>query len=158
MKGKKTDPIFIASFIQESVLDGAETPDQIVERAKLMIIEIDEQIKAVEESKKKRTKLLDVINSFESVKKDRAGDSKLLPFFELKYPEKCKNLCDIIKKINFLPAINHPVLKYDHDHIAEHNFCIKQLILFDILIKTGDQISQGDRFDEYMNFVLQEAI
>ncbi len=154
MKGKKTDPIFVASFIQESVLAGAETTDQIVVRAKQMIIEIDEQIKAVEVSKKIRTKLLDVISSFENVKKDKSEDAKLLSFFELKYPEKCKDLCDTIKEVNFLPAINHPVLNYDGDNIAEHNFCIKQLLEFEIIMKVGDQLSQGKRFDEYINFAL----
>ena len=33
-------------------------PEQIVTHAKRMVLEIDEQIEAVEESKKKRTKLL----------------------------------------------------------------------------------------------------
>lgn len=155
MKGKKTDPIFVASFIAESVLSGAETPEQIVARAKRMVIEIDEQIKAVEESKKKRTKLLDVIASFEKGKKDRAEDAKLLPFFELKYPEKCKDLCDTMKEVNFLPVLSWASFG---DKAAEHNFCIKQLLEFEIIMKVGDQWSQGKRFDEYMNFVLQEAI
>jgi hypothetical protein len=155
MKGKKTDPIFVASFIAESVLSGAETPEQIVVRAKQMIIEIDDRIKAVEASKKIRTKLLDVIASFEAVKKDRAEDAKLLPFFELKYPQRCKELCDLIKEMNSLPVLSWAAFG---DKAAEHNFCIKQLIEFDIFVKIGDQLSQGERFDEYMKFILQEAI
>jgi len=148
MKGKKTDPIFVASFIQESVLSGAETPDQIVARAKEMIVEIDEKIKAVEESKRTRSKLLDVIASFEISKKDRTEDAKLLPFFDLKYPYLCRDICkEFWDKFGDWP-FGVPI-----SNSMEYNFCIKQLLEAKVLDRPNGLLGRGERFDEYMRFI-----
>ena len=96
MRGKKTDPAFVSGFIQECVQSGFETPEQITKYAKHLINQIDADIQEIEKKKIKRSKLLDVISSFEESKKDKSEDAKLLPFFELKYPEACHHLCNML--------------------------------------------------------------
>jgi len=156
MKGKKTDPEFVASFIQESVLAGAQTPDEIVARAKKMIIDIDEEIKAIELNKKKRTKLLDVIASFEIVKKDRVEEAKLLPFFKLNYHSTCKSICVLIRMQGKLPNCGHGIL--DAEELQNFYFSVKQLCEAKIIENSEGYLTGGERFVEYMKFVLQEDI
>lgn len=60
MKGKKRDSEYISLFISESIKLGFSTPSEILNRAEVLINSIDEQIKEIENSKKIRSKLLDV--------------------------------------------------------------------------------------------------
>lgn len=148
MRGKKTDPGFISFFIQESVNAGAETPEAIVERAKKIIARIDDEIKAIEHAKATRSKLLDVIASFEKPVKDKTEDAKILGFFKLRDPQRCKEICDLIKELESLPTAS----LVD----ASYNFCIKQLLEAKIIMRSGDHLIHGERFNEYMTFVLRE--
>lgn len=150
MRGKKTDPSFIAEFIQESVQSGIETPDQIVQRAKDMIEQIDEEIRLIEKKKVVRSKLLDVISSFEKQTKDKSQEAKLLPLFNLEYPETCKYLCEVIQK---QPIPADPKL-YSTVNDPKNIFAVKQLLERKIISREGNQLVRGDRFDDYMKFVL----
>lgn len=150
MKGKKTDPIFISQFIQESVREGIETPEQIVQRAKKMIEQIDEEIKSIDAKKLTRSKLLDVISSFEKKTVDRTQEAQLLPFFKLEYPKECKEICDAI--------VTYWMIEDNDDATPIHKFCFKQLVDQKVIDRVGkNRFHRGDRFDEYMTFVLQEA-
>lgn len=148
MRGKKTDPGFISFFIQESVNAGAETPEEIVQRAKKAIAQIDEEIRAIERAKATRSKLLDVIASFEKPVKDKTEDAKILGFFKLRDPQRCKEVCDLLKEHSSLPIAS----LVD----ASYNFCIKQLLEAKIIMRFEDQLAPGERFGEYMTFVLRE--
>jgi hypothetical protein len=148
MKGKKTDPDFISFFIQESVNAGAETPEDIVQRAKKIVAQIDDEIKAIEHAKATRSKLLDVISSFEKPVKDKTEDAKILGFFKLRDSQRCKEVCDLIKEHNSLPIAS----LVD----ASYNFCIKQLLEAKIIMRLDGQLMRGERFNEYMTFVLRE--
>ena len=150
MRGKKADPVFISQFIQESVQSGMETPDQIVQRAKDMINQIDEEIRAVEIKKATRSKLIDVIASFEKQTKDRSQEAKLLPLFDLEYPETCKYLCEIIEK---QPIPADPKL-YSTVNDPKNIFAVKQLLERKVIAREGNQLIRGERFDDYMKFVL----
>jgi hypothetical protein len=156
MRGKKVDPGFVSEFIQECVTNlGIYSSDDIVKHAKSLIQEIDDEIKMLENKKKKRSKLLDVISAFEKVDKDKGEEAKMLSFFKLQYPKTCKEICDLLKyQVKSIPALSWASFG---DNAAEHNFCIKQMIEAKILTKTGDQLFRGERFDEYMTFVLREA-
>ena len=149
MKGKKTDSIFVSQFIQESVKEGIESSDDIVNRAKKMISDIDKKIKAAELSKKMRPKLLDVIAAFENSKKEKLNESKLLPFFELKHPDICRKICNMLY---YDITISGELKSFDLDT----RFVIKQLLEAKILKRVGDEILNGERFQEYMQFVFQE--
>lgn len=150
MRGKKTDPVFISQFIQESVQDGVTTTDEIIKRAKSRIEQIDAEIKSIEGMKIIRSKLLDVISSFEkTVTKDKAEEAKLLPFFNLQYPEKCKEICDKLRH-----GAESLSLKIEN---ATEVFCFKQLLEHKILAKKDYSLIPGERFNEYMTFVLREG-
>jgi hypothetical protein len=149
MKGKKSDPIFISSFIQESVKEGATTPDEIVSRAKRMIAEIDEEIRAIEEKKKTRSKLLDVIIAFDKTGvKDKAEEAKLLPYFNLQYPNICKQICNILS--------HRSTFEMFKIESAESKFAVKQLLELKIVNRVHDNLICGDNFNEYWSFVLRE--
>jgi hypothetical protein len=148
MKGKKSDPVFVAEFIRASVDLGIVTPDDIVSRAQKLIVKIDEEIRAVEDSKKTRAKLLDVISAFENHRKDKMGEMKLLSFFSLEDQPTCKFICDMVK----LKPLSLEEQRLDPDAL----FAIKQLLEAKILLRAGDTIDRGERFDEYMTFVLRE--
>ena len=151
MRGKKTDPEFVSKFITDCVREGIETPEAIVIKAKSMIAEIDEAIKEIEEDKKFRSKLLNVVASFDYSKRDKSGDAKLLPFFELKYPKECRILCELLQfETDKLPAMN--MATFGH-HTMERNFSIKQLTEAKVIDRVSDQLVRGERFDEYLAFI-----
>lgn len=153
MKGKKSDPFFISQFIQESVQAGAETPEQIINRAKKIVNQIDVDIKNIEIEKIKRSKLLDVIASFEKPIKDKTEDAKTLDFFKLRDPGRCKEICDLLKEHLSLPILSWTSFGSD---IVQYNFCIKQLLEADIIARIDDKLICGERFNEYIKFVLRE--
>lgn len=156
MRGKKSDQVFVAEFIQRCAVSGIETPNAIVEYAKLLIKGIDDDIREIEKKKITRSKLLDVILTFEKQTKSTSEDAKFLSFFKLEYPLMCKFVCDVVKKGPIevgekLQALgsgeNDPTMR----------FSIKQLLECKVLTRVGNQVSRGERFDEYMTFVLHEA-
>ena len=128
-------------------MDGAETPAEIVLRAKKQIEQIDENIKAVERAKVTRSKLLDVISSFEKPVSNKSEDAKILSFFKIQYPLTCKAICNVI---NDRSALQLSDLK----STAEHNYCIKQMIEAKIITRVADELIRGEKFDEYMKFIL----
>lgn len=151
MRGKKADPVFISQFIQESVQSGVESPDQIVQRAKNMIEQIDEEIRSIEAKKITRSKLLDVISTFEKQVKDKTEEAKLLPLFGLEYSDECKEICEAIASMW--------IIEVDDSHNATHKYCIKQLTEQKIINRLGkNRFTKGDRFDDYMKFVLGQNV
>lgn len=153
MRGKKSDSAFIAEFITESVQKGMETPDQIVQRAKEEITQIDEEIKAIEAKKLRRSKLLDVILNFEKIAKDKSEEARLLPFFSIQYPDKCKEICIFLKDAKSLPL--DWGVRGESDAIRV--YCLKQMLERQIILRKDSSIVPGERFDEYWKFVLREV-
>jgi len=149
MRGKKTDPSFVSFFIQESIKDGAQTPEDIVLRAKKIITKIDDDIREIELAKKTRSKLLDVISTFEKTNKDHTEEARLLDFFKLSDPKTCKFICDMVKV--------KPLDKSETNLDPDARFAIKQLLDCKVLARAGERIARGERFDEYMTFVLREG-
>jgi hypothetical protein len=156
MRGKKSDQAFVAEFISECVQRGIETPDEIIRDAKNKIEQIDQEIKAIDAKKVLRSKLLDVILTFEKQIKSTSEDAKFLSFFKLEYPIMCKFVCDIVKKgpIEVGERLM-PLGAGESDPTMR--FSIKQLLECKVLSRIENQIDRGERFDEYMTFVLHEA-
>ncbi|HEY5267687.1 MAG TPA: hypothetical protein VII94_00970 [Candidatus Saccharimonadales bacterium] len=151
MKGKKTDPVFMTNFIRKCIELGLDTPDKIVAHAKKVIIGIDDEIKRIEQDKIYRSKLLSVIENFEKPNRVKYEEEKSLDFFKLEDTVACKSICDMIKI--------KPLTKMEMLTASESNifFCVKQLISYKILSMTGEgSVSRGERFDEYMTFILRE--
>lgn len=153
MRGKKSDSAFVAQFITESIQEGMETPDQIVQRAKNQIAQIDEEIRAIEVKKIVRSKLLDVILNFEKMAKDKSEEARLLPFFDIQYPAKCKEICILFKNSKSLPIDWATHGAGD----ATTVFCFKQMLERKIINRSGSILVPGERFDEYWKFVLREV-
>ena len=151
MRGKKSDPVFVSGFITQCVQRGLITPEQIAEAARQDIDSIDQQIKQVEVLKVTRSKLLDVIATFDKPA-SKEDEAKLLQFFELQYPTLCRAICG---HVSIKPI---PVSIMLNDNVDDDlKFCYKQLLGHKIIARVGDQLVQGDRYIEYMTFVLREA-
>lgn len=148
MKGKKSDPEFISNFIKDCILSGKQTSDSIVEHAFNLIKNIDDEIKSIENKKIFRSKLLDVVNEFEEVKKDK--DLKLLSFFQLKDVKNCKLICDLVK--------NNPISINDPKIDMDIKYTIKQLLNYNILSRSNNYIMHGDYYDEYVKFLSKEIL
>lgn len=155
MRGKKSDRAFVAEFITEAVRHGIETPEEIIRDAKKKIEQIDQEIKAIEAKKIIRSKLLDVILTFEKQVKTTSDNASLLPFFKLEYPNMCKFICDTVKKSPMKIGEKMQAIG-SGDNDPTMRFSIKQLLECKVLSRSGDQVSRGERFDEYMTFVLRE--
>lgn len=148
MKGKKTDPDFVAKFIQNAVRDGLETPEQFVAYAKQFLEACDKAILEAEVAKKMRPKYLDVIAAFEKPTKDKTEDAKLLSFFKIEDAVTSKRLCDMVKSKPFIPE--------SQSLDTNARYALKQLLEAKVLTRQGKEINKGERFDEYMKFVLRE--
>jgi hypothetical protein len=154
MKGKKVDTEFLSEFITNSIQAGLQTPEQIVESAQAEIAEIDKQIKWIEQKKVIRSKLLDVVATFNKTgKPSKSEEVRILSFFKIQNVPICKMICDQVREgvttIDELSSMNYPA--------PDVLFCIKQLLEHKILYKSGPRILRGEMFDEYLRFVLREV-
>lgn len=154
MKGKKTDSEFVSNFISDCINNNIVTANEILNLAKLQMSEIDKKIIEVENLKKLRSKLLDVVLKFENNKNDNSANSKLLPLFSIKNKNISYYVCNTVKE---KPIIINCL--YDKGFVnTEINFCIKQLLELKIIDKVGDYILPGLMFDNYINSVMCENI
>lgn len=152
MRGKKKDSEFLSNFITECIGNHKNSPEEIVAEAKVRISNIDSKIKEVENLKAVRSKLLDVIGTFEQPSKAASTrEIKALSFFKIQYPAICKQICDTLKTCNV-----HITWLYEKFTPQDVIFCIKQLIEMKIISKTGDCLFRGEMFEDYLKFVLQE--
>ena len=145
MRGKKSDPEFVSQFMAQCVAQGLLTPEEMVKVAKQQIEAIDQRIKEVDQLKQTRSKLLDVIVLFDKPE-SKIEEAKLLHFFELKYPQECKRICDLLKK-GALPVYTSGV------PVPEYTFALKQLLEAKIAARVGEQIVRGEKFDDYIKYV-----
>lgn len=156
MRGKKSDQAFVAEFIAEAIKHGIETPDEIIRDAKKKIEQIDKEIREIEAKKVVRSKLLDVILTFEKQVKSTSENASLLPFFRLEYPRMCKFICDVVKKGPIEIGEKFQALGSGESD-PTMRFSIKQLLECKVLSRAGNQVNRGERFDEYISFVLREG-
>lgn len=152
MRGKKIDSEFVSAFISKCLQQGIITTPAIIEAAKLDIQDIDDKIIEAEKLKSVRSKLLDVILTLDKPE-PKTEEAKLLSFFQLQLPSVCKFLCDMVK----LQPISITIINSDElDEDAK--FCFKQLIEQKIMARTGNFVVQGEKFSDYMEFVLREEV
>lgn len=153
MKGKRTDFMFVASFIEKCVSNNLVSTNEIINYAKSEINLIDNKIKEVEELKKTRSKLLDVIFTFENkISLPKIQDYKVLQLFNLKNKNVCKLICDQIRN----GPLEIGLLIFDQYDQTDINYCIKQLIDYKIISKVGNHILQGNMYNAYMINVMCE--
>jgi len=154
MRGRKIDSEFLSQFITECISNNKTSTDQIIDCARTQIESIDQKIKEVERLRLKRSKLLDVILTFEKSDNTRkSNESKVLSFFKIQNPHICKFICDNMKE----SAIKLESLYNRGYSIQDIVFCIKQLIEHKVISKAGDYLLRGELFQEYLKFVLQDS-
>ncbi len=152
MRGKKVDSEFLSEFISTCVKRGMQTPLEIAAHARSIVEEIDEEIKAVEKRKTIRSKLLDVISTFDKpIKTSNIEEVRALSFFKIQNPAICKHICDALKK----SSCTIEVLTTTHS-TEDIMFCIKQLLEHKVIHRSGNLFLRGDMFDEYLKFVLRD--
>jgi hypothetical protein len=93
MKGKKLDNNFIANFIINCSKSNIISKEDILNKAREEIELIDFQLKKILEIKKRRSKLVDVVESFK-IKKDKTQDKLYLGFFGISNLNLAKMICD----------------------------------------------------------------
>jgi hypothetical protein len=152
MRGRKVDTEFLTNFITACVEAGKFSSEDILKEAQNKIEKIDTQIKEVEKLKAIRSKLLDVVLTFDKTPKEiQSEDSKILTFFKIQHPHICKFICDSVKdsaaKIESL---------YNNTHNkTDILFCIKQLVEHKVISKVGEVLLRGELYSEYIKFVLR---
>jgi hypothetical protein len=153
MRGKKADPEFLSSFITKCIGLNKTSQEEIVQTAKQKISVIDQKIIEVEKMKLLRSKLLDVVSVFETTTTSHKEEAKILSFFRIQHPKICKYICGFLKK---------ETVKVDGLCATEFSksdilFCIKQLQEHKVIAKVGEHLIRGDKFDDYIKFVLCEV-
>jgi hypothetical protein len=148
MKGKKIDNTFVANFISESVSNGKFTTNEIVNSAKNQIKEIDQKIIEVENLKKIRSKLLDVIIVFDRNYRQKAAiDNNLINFYQIKDKNLASSLCEKV-------FIKNNLIDFKKNFPSTEEIqCMKQLLEFNILQKTEDIIKAGENFHQFKTFL-----
>jgi hypothetical protein len=153
MKGKRIDAEFITQFIEECIQQQYLTPEEIVVQAQSEINQIDQKILEAEQLKIRRSKLLDIISTFQKpVKIFKDQDLKIISFLQIGNPDICKFICNQLKK----QACTKDQLINTQFSIYDFNFCIKQLIEHKVITKIGDTFLRGVMFEEYLRIVLRE--
>jgi len=159
MKGKKFDYEFLSEYMDECIEQGYTTANDMCELAKNEVIEIDHAIREVEEKKKRRSKLLNVIEEFDKKKTSKKG-AKILAYLDIGDPVLNKIICQSIEKApqcetELINLVSQVVCgKNDYAKIA-----IKKLLKSDVLANCGigpngiTYFSKGSKFDEYYSFL-----
>lgn len=152
MKGKKVDSEFVSQFISECISHNILSLDDMAVRARNRIEAIDEKIKEAESLKSERSKLLDIVLSFQKPeKKTKIEDTKLLSLYKIKHHNICRFICDSLKDS---PADLGVLVNGPHEGSAIV-FCIKQLLENKVIIRNGNFFCRGALFDEYCVNVLK---
>lgn len=153
MRGKKADPEFLSNFITKCIGLNKTSQEEIVQVAKQEINIIDQKIIEVEKMKLLRSKLLDVVSVFEKKETTHKEEAKILSFFRIQHPKICKYICDFLKK----ESIKIDCLYINEFSKSDIMFCIKQLQEYKVISKVGEYLIRGDKFNDYMKFVLCEG-
>ncbi|CAB4197021.1 hypothetical protein UFOVP1290_541 [uncultured Caudovirales phage] len=150
MRGKKIDSEFLSEYITKCIMSGKHSQEEIISEAKKEIDNIDYKIKEVEKLRIVRSKLLDVVCTFDKSKPSHMNDRKILKFFNIKKNVTCKYICDLIKRESIIDCDK---LNDDHHSKLDISYCIKQLVEYNILCKSDKYIFAGIVFNEYFEFL-----
>lgn len=149
MRGKKVDINFVSEYIsncaQNNIVGANAISDKVLEE----ISHIDTQIKAVEDLKKRRSKLLDVITTLNKETKNKSG-SDVIEFYRLSSISISANIISMMKgrALSLDTFEDYPEKEQDKIFLA-----VKEMLKIGILVRAEDDIKAGDRFDEFWNFI-----
>lgn len=158
MKGKKIDTEFISQFISNCISRNIFTPENILQEALNEISFIDENIKEVENLKKRRSKLLDVVSKFDvKIASSNLDDKNILSLYEIKDHNLSKLICNSIKKYNV--NMNDTIIFISSFKIYSEEdiiFCIKQLLRNKIIDRQDQLLLKGQKFNDYYKYILRD--
>lgn len=147
MRGRKIDSKFVGEFITECVESGKTNADEFIHEAKLRIENIDQKILEVEKLKLIRSKLIDVILTFDNSVKDKSDEKEMLHFFELKVPNICIKIAYLVSSSKL--KIKDIVMDHSKEDIY---FAVKQLLEYDILNLENEYLVPSVRFKEFLHY------
>jgi hypothetical protein len=148
MKGKKFDREFLSEYMDECIAEGYRTSNDMVILAKEEITDIDREIRNIEEKKKRRSKLLSVIEEFDK-KGDKKYGANILPYFAFGDPVLNLSICQAIQVV----SLNEFDLITAGGPRDITTIALKKLLKHKVLIKMGDYISQGAEYQKYYSFL-----
>lgn len=152
MKGKKSDSEFVSNFITNCISEGINSSDDILKTAITKINQIDNKIKEVEKLKVIRSKLLDVVSTFDKPQKNiKKEEVKILSLFKIQNNHICQLICDSVK----IKAFKLEDICNEKYPLQDIIFCIKQLLEVKVIAKTGDYFVCGEMYNEYVKYVLR---
>lgn len=152
MKGKKIDTEFISNFIEQCIKCGLFSTAEMLSAANDKIEYIDFQIKEVEKLKIIRSKLLDVVSTFDKSVKDKSSEKKVLEFLNISHPHIAKIICDMLCEL----PISIQNIKMHEQYCDDMIFCIKQLQDNNIVSRVGDSLIRGELFTQYYDYLNQD--
>ena len=153
MKGKKSDLLFVNEFIAGCISNNILNSEDIIKEATAQIDSIDFKIKEVENLKKLRPKLADVINALDksdSKKESSAQDIMLLSLFKIPNPNIGHSIC---KKIKVSPIEMNDLKKISYD-FSDTSFIVKHLLENKVLYKRGNYLLMILRYQRWLMIIL----
>ncbi len=152
MKGKKIDTEFVNNFILNCLTNNKTSSEDILNFAQQEIVKIDDKIKEVEDLKKIRSKILDVIITFNKPEKN-IYYCNILSLFNINNSHIAKFILNKIK----IKKVLLEDLKESEYQYADIIFCIKQLLEHKVILNQDNFFIPGESFKDYLSFVLKEA-
>lgn len=149
MKGKKYNSDFVSSFIEDCLIKNISSSEDILLIAEKEILEINNKIIEIEKLKQRRSKLLDVVDTFKKPTNNKT-DRIYLKLFSIQNRKLSKIICNLVSE----NPLNIKQVANISDDVKEINFCIKQLIENKILKYEKDFIIKADFFDDYVSFII----
>lgn len=152
MKGKKKDPEFLSEFIGECVILGQLSPDEILQQAHQQIQKIDHQILETERLKIRRSKLMDVVSYFQQTIPrviDRKSEIQLAELLRISHPEIAVDIC---QKLQTNLCTKDQLINQDWA-LQDFTFCLKQLLLHQVIVKNDDLYSGGEYLEIYLKAI-----
>ena len=151
MRGKKIDTSFVSEFVSNCVNENKTTAEEISAKAKSLIEEIDIKIREVEDLKKTRSKLCDVIISFDRSAKNKSEDRLILDFHSIED----KKLS--LEFISSMEKDNHVIFKFpEMGNFKDPQgmiFCIKQMLALKIIDRQEDIFMRAENYESYTDFL-----
>lgn len=126
MRGKSIDVDFISGFVQECVANGKQTPKEIASEARIKIDRIDDQIRQVENLKGERSRLIDVVNSFDSSEENDSAESGTFATSACLSDALTNQIYSFVKESKLI-SINDLLEKFGHGNKNKIFLGVKQL-------------------------------
>jgi hypothetical protein len=150
MKGKKADKDFIAEFIMDCAKEGHTELDNIVAVAEKEIEIIDNVIRNIISLKQRRSKLLDVLDSFKKNNKAPNAEKLILSFYQVKNLQLARVICEALEAGHELSRLDACWKQH------EIQLTVKELCEIKVLMNKEKALVPAPNFKAFQNFVTKK--